>query len=124
MQSRITELDPPRQARHHLGSTGGVTFELKPEGDAVLLTLIHRRVPDRATLLNVSAGWHMHLDILAARAAAGSRNRSGTDGVGSRRTRPADTGLTDLAGAGSARSEGGAPDEVARASADVRDPTR
>ena len=35
----------------------------------MLLTLIHRRVPDRATLLNVSAGWHMHLDILAARAA-------------------------------------------------------
>jgi hypothetical protein len=31
----------------------------------VLLTVIHRRVPDRATL---SAGWHMHLDILVARA--------------------------------------------------------
>ena len=23
---------------------------------------------DRATLLNISAGWHMHLDILVARA--------------------------------------------------------
>ena len=57
------------QARHHLGSSGDVTFELEPEGDEVLLTLIHRRLPDRATLLNVSAGWHMHLDILAARAA-------------------------------------------------------
>jgi hypothetical protein len=31
--------------------------------------VIHRRVPDRATLLKVSAGWHMHLDILVARAA-------------------------------------------------------
>jgi hypothetical protein len=30
--------------------------------------VIHRRVSDRATLLNVSAGWHMHLDILVARA--------------------------------------------------------
>jgi hypothetical protein len=34
----------------------------------VLLTVIHRRLPDRATLLKVGAGWHMHLDILVARA--------------------------------------------------------
>ncbi len=31
----------------------------------MLLTLIHRRLPDRATLLKVGAGWHMHLDILS-----------------------------------------------------------
>jgi hypothetical protein len=31
--------------------------------------VIHRRLPDRATLLGVGAGWHMHLDVLAARAA-------------------------------------------------------
>ncbi len=34
----------------------------------MLLTLIHRRLPDRATMLMVGAGWHMHLDILVARA--------------------------------------------------------
>ena len=34
----------------------------------MLLTVIHRRLSDRATMLNVSAGWHMHLDILVARA--------------------------------------------------------
>ena len=34
----------------------------------MLLTVIHRRLPDRSTLLNVSAGWHAHLDILVARA--------------------------------------------------------
>ena len=28
--------------------------------------MIHRRLPDRETLLNVSAGWHMHLDLLVA----------------------------------------------------------
>ncbi|MEZ0171618.1 SRPBCC family protein [Microvirga sp. TS319] len=67
MECRITELDPPRKIAITWGSTGGVTFELEPEGDEVLLTVIHRRVPDRSTLLNVSAGWHMHLDILAAR---------------------------------------------------------
>lgn len=33
----------------------------------MLLTVIHRRVSERATLLNVSAGWHMHLDRLVAR---------------------------------------------------------
>ena len=30
--------------------------------------MIHRRLPDRATMLKVGAGWHMHLDILVARA--------------------------------------------------------
>ena len=69
LQSRITELDPPRRLAIAWGNTGGVTFELEPRGDRVLLTVIHRRVPDRATLLNVSAGWHMHLDTLAAQAA-------------------------------------------------------
>jgi uncharacterized protein YndB with AHSA1/START domain len=66
MQSRITELDPPHKLAITWGSTGGVSFELEPQGDEVLLTIVHRRVPDRSTLLNVSAGWHMHLDLLAA----------------------------------------------------------
>ena len=33
----------------------------------MLLTLIHRRLPDRSTTLRVSAGWHTHLDLLVAR---------------------------------------------------------
>jgi uncharacterized protein YndB with AHSA1/START domain len=69
MQSRITELDPPHKLAITWGSAGGVSFELEPKGNQVLLTLIHRRVPDRTTLLNVSAGWHMHLDVLVARVA-------------------------------------------------------
>ena len=68
MQSRITELDPPRKLAIEWGSTGGVTFELEGQGREVLLTLTHRRIADRATRLNICAGWHMHLDILAARA--------------------------------------------------------
>ena len=68
LQSRITELDPPRRLAIAWGNTGGVSFELEPRGDRVLLTVIHSRLPDRPTLLNVSAGWHMHLDILVARA--------------------------------------------------------
>lgn len=67
LESRITELDPPRKLAIAWGSSGGVSFELEPKGDEVLLTLIHRRLPDRKTLLMVSAGWHMHLDVLVAR---------------------------------------------------------
>jgi len=68
MQSRITELDPPRKIAIAWQGSGDVSFELEPKGDQVLLTVIHRRLPDRATLLKVGAGWHMHLDILVARA--------------------------------------------------------
>ena len=68
LESRITELDPPRKLGIAWGRSGGVSFELEPAGSKVLLTLIHRRLPDRKTLLMVSAGWHMHLDTLAARA--------------------------------------------------------
>ena len=68
MQSRITALDPPRKLAITWGAGGEVSFKLAPKGDEVLLTVIHRRLTDRATLLNVGAGWHMHLDILVARA--------------------------------------------------------
>src|SRR5882757_5178507 len=48
MQSRITELDPPRLLGFTFGDQGSsVTFELEPRGDEVLLTLIHRRLPSR-----------------------------------------------------------------------------
>jgi uncharacterized protein YndB with AHSA1/START domain len=67
MQSRITELDPPRRLTFTWGSSGDVSFGLEPRGNRVLLTVVHRRLPDRATLLKVGAGWHTHLDILVAR---------------------------------------------------------
>lgn len=68
MQSRITELDPPRRLAFTWQGSGDVSFELEPKGAEVLLTVTHRRLPDRATLLKVAAGWHMHLDTLVARA--------------------------------------------------------
>ena len=68
MQSRITELDPMRKLSIAWNNSGDVTFELEPRGQGVLLTVIHRRLPDRSTMLKVSAGWHMHLDVLVARA--------------------------------------------------------
>ena len=70
MESEITELDPPHRLAISWGSTGGVTFELEPVGDMVRFTVTHRRIPDRSIMLNVSAGWHTHLDVLAARLAS------------------------------------------------------
>jgi uncharacterized protein YndB with AHSA1/START domain len=67
MECKITEVDPPHRLAITWGSTGGVSFDLKEQGKDVLLTLVHHRIPDRSILLNVSAGWHMHLDILVAR---------------------------------------------------------
>lgn len=77
MQSRITELDPPRRLAFTWGEGGGegggdVTFELEPRGDQVLLTLVHRRISDRANLLMIGAGWHLHLDTLVRRANGGT----------------------------------------------------
>ncbi len=72
MPSRITELDPPRRLAFTWAGSGDVSFELEPKGDRVLLTVTHRRLPDRSTLLNVSAGWHAHLDVLKARMNAGT----------------------------------------------------
>lgn len=69
MAGEITELHPPYILGISWGSTGGVTFELEPMGDMVRLTIVHRRMPDHSTALNISAGWHAHLDVLAARLA-------------------------------------------------------
>ena len=68
MQSRITELDPPHKLAFAWRDSGDVSIELTPKGSEVLLTLIHRRLPNRRTMLGVSAGWHAHLDLLVIRA--------------------------------------------------------
>ncbi|HMQ91928.1 MAG TPA: SRPBCC family protein [Amaricoccus sp.] len=67
MISRITELDPPRRLAISWDGTGDVSFELEPRGEEVLLTLVHRRIAQRPMRLMIGAGWHAHLDILAAR---------------------------------------------------------
>lgn len=70
MSSQIVEVDPPRKLVFTWRGSGDVSIELTEQGNKVLLTLIHRRLPDRNTMLMVGAGWHMHLDILVARASA------------------------------------------------------
>ena len=66
-QCQLTELDPPKKLAFAWPGVGDVSFELEPQGKDVLLTVIHRRVPNRGMLLNVAGGWHMHLDVLVAR---------------------------------------------------------
>lgn len=66
MQCRVRECDPPRKLVITWRDSGDVSFELEQKGDEVLLTLIHRRLPNRDSLLNHAAGWHMHLDLLGA----------------------------------------------------------
>lgn len=65
MACEVIRAEPPRLLVLGWGASGSeVTFELTPKGSEVLLTLTHRRLPDRGNLLGVSAGWHAHLDIL------------------------------------------------------------
>lgn len=67
MQCRIIEVRAPNRLVFSWGSDSEVSFELEQQGDDVLLSMTHRRVPDRSVLLNISAGWHAHLDLLSAR---------------------------------------------------------
>ena len=71
MHNQIVECDPPRKLTISWNGSGNVTFELAQRGDDVLLTLVHRRLADRTSLMMHAAGWHVHLDLLVARVAAG-----------------------------------------------------
>lgn len=68
MKSLIKEFDPPRRLSITWENSGDVTFELEPRGARVLLTLTHHNMADRKHMLMFGAGWHMHLDVLVARA--------------------------------------------------------
>jgi uncharacterized protein YndB with AHSA1/START domain len=61
--AEVTRCEPPRVLSHTWGDGSEVTFELAPQGERVLLVLTHRRLSP-TDLLDVSGGWHTHLDIL------------------------------------------------------------
>jgi len=69
----ILALDPPRLL--HIAWAEGteeeseVRFELTPAGDKVRLVLTHVGLERRDHVVGVSAGWHVHVDILASRLA-------------------------------------------------------
>lgn len=71
----IIACEPPHLLAYSWGGAPGesseVRFELEPRNGKVLLTVTHRRLAEDGALLNVAAGWHTHLDILAARLEGG-----------------------------------------------------
>ncbi|WP_442855999.1 SRPBCC family protein [Agrobacterium sp. RAC06] len=67
MTSRVLEVQTEKRLVFTWGESGEVAFDLQADGDEVLLTITHRRISDRANLLMVGAGWHMHIDILKAK---------------------------------------------------------
>lgn len=66
MQSQVLELEPLRRLAIAWGAAASVCFELEQQANQVLLTVVHRKIPDRSSLLNVGPGWHAHLGVLAA----------------------------------------------------------
>lgn len=66
LESRILECDPPNRLAFIWGD-GDVSIALTKAGEKVLLSVTHRRIVERPAKLMIGAGWHAHLDILAAR---------------------------------------------------------
>jgi uncharacterized protein YndB with AHSA1/START domain len=65
---KVLRIDPPRLIEFTWMETNGVasevTFELAERGGKVALTITHRKVEGRDTLLSVSGGWDVHVGIL------------------------------------------------------------
>lgn len=66
MESRIIEARAPVRLVFSWGESGEVAIDLSPDGNEVLLCLVHRRIAEATDRLMIAAGWHMHLDILRA----------------------------------------------------------
>jgi uncharacterized protein YndB with AHSA1/START domain len=64
----VTRCEPPRLLAitwaEDAGSRSEVVFELTPRDGDVLLTLTHRRLKDRAEMVDAAGGWHTHLAML------------------------------------------------------------
>jgi uncharacterized protein YndB with AHSA1/START domain len=63
----VTHWNPPHAVAHTWefdDETSEVVYELEEIGDKVRLVLTHRKLETPRTVLDVSAGWHTHLDIL------------------------------------------------------------
>ena len=66
LTKRVLRIEPPRLLAISWGDSE-VTFELEPRGTQVLFTVTHRRLADRAKMVQSSGGWHAHLEILTER---------------------------------------------------------
>jgi uncharacterized protein YndB with AHSA1/START domain len=59
----VIEVERPRRLVHSWDKEE-VEWQLEPRGSQTLLTLIHRKLPSRSMTVDVSGGWHLHLDVL------------------------------------------------------------
>ena len=66
LNGRVTRCEPPR-ALAYTWDESEVSFELAPRDGQVLLVLTHVKLAGRKEVVDVSAGWHTHLDVLADR---------------------------------------------------------
>lgn len=71
MQGLVLEFDSPRRLAFTWSPGGKVAFDLEPMGDKVMLTIHHEGISDRANMLMIGAGWHMHVNVLQARVGGG-----------------------------------------------------
>jgi uncharacterized protein YndB with AHSA1/START domain len=63
----VTRCEPPHVLHHTWEfdeENSEVCYELRKEGDQVRLILIHRRLETPKIVLDVSGGWHTHLNLL------------------------------------------------------------
>ena len=67
-EGRVLRWEPPRVLAYTFGGDDSqVTFELKPQGDQVLLVVTHRATgEDLPELTNYASGWHTHFSLLIA----------------------------------------------------------
>ena len=67
-KGRVLRAEPPRllvfEWFEESGPPTEVEFALERRGEQTLLTLTHRRLASRDAMVDVSGGWHLHLDVL------------------------------------------------------------
>lgn len=67
-RGEVVRAEPPRLLVFNWFEESGppteVSWELEPDGEQTRLTLTHRRLANRAAMVDVSGGWHLHLDVL------------------------------------------------------------
>jgi len=67
---KLLRYEPPHRLAITWGEGAGasvVLFELTAEGDKTRLALTHEKLADRSEMIDVSGGWHSHLDVLEYR---------------------------------------------------------
>jgi uncharacterized protein YndB with AHSA1/START domain len=63
-RGRVLACEQPRLLSFTWADGSEVSIELTPKGKDVLLVLSHRRLASRDAMMDVSGGWHSHLDLL------------------------------------------------------------